>query len=366
MKVAVAHPSYSGWGGADRVATETARALGAPIVTDNAGSNTPEDVDVIECGLSAKDRFIKASPVPSVSASVRWWSDPDELHEYDVVVCTGLGSAWYRPEPTQRVIHYYHSYERLASDMWRTEATGVKRWVARVMEGIARTQRQRADLTLANSSLTARELRRHMQGVKPDVVFPPVDKHLAMPPASGRGVVYLGRLSEDKGVTGIIEALGPTDVPLHMLGDGPLESLCRHQAAKTGNVTVHGRVNSEKKWKMLAEGDALVLNTQCEHFGIVMAEALASGTPVITNGTGYPGEYIKATREDIGRIFDTQQELREHARQAFDSQIGTTDDCLEAASKFGTERFHREIRDAVDAVSVDAKPTSKRRVVADD
>lgn len=52
-----------------------------------------------------------------------------------------------------------------------------------------------------------------------------------------------------------------------------------------GRVTFTGPVSDEMKKTMLACGDVYVLPTDGENFGIVIAEALASGAPVITSNT---------------------------------------------------------------------------------
>ena len=41
-------------------------------------------------------------------------------------------------------------------------------------------------------------------------------------------------------------------------------------------------MRGEEKWRVLREADLFVLPTHSENFGIAIAEALASGTPVIT------------------------------------------------------------------------------------
>lgn len=43
-----------------------------------------------------------------------------------------------------------------------------------------------------------------------------------------------------------------------------------------------GGVYGEQKWKLFKEADLFILPTHSENFGIVVAEALACGTPVIT------------------------------------------------------------------------------------
>ena len=52
-----------------------------------------------------------------------------------------------------------------------------------------------------------------------------------------------------------------------------------------------GPVHGEEKWKLYQQADVFVLPTHSENFGIVVAEALASGTPVITT-TGTPWEEL--------------------------------------------------------------------------
>jgi glycosyltransferase involved in cell wall biosynthesis len=50
-------------------------------------------------------------------------------------------------------------------------------------------------------------------------------------------------------------------------------------------------LEGEGKWSAMAEADLFILASHSENFGIVVAEALASGTPVITT-TGTPWQKI--------------------------------------------------------------------------
>ena len=56
-----------------------------------------------------------------------------------------------------------------------------------------------------------------------------------------------------------------------------------------------GGVYGEKKWELYRNADVFVLPTYSENFGIVIAEALASGTPVITT-KGTPWEELNTVK----------------------------------------------------------------------
>lgn len=66
-------------------------------------------------------------------------------------------------------------------------------------------------------------------------------------------------------------------------------------------VNFCGGVYGEKKWKLFREADVFVLPTYSENFGIVVGEALACGTPVITT-KGTPWEELNTAHCDGGLI----------------------------------------------------------------
>jgi glycosyltransferase involved in cell wall biosynthesis len=76
---------------------------------------------------------------------------------------------------------------------------------------------------------------------------------------------------------------------------------CRH-----ANIELVGEIQGARKAEMFAGARALLFPTQTnEAFGTVMAEALISGTPVISSNHGACGEIISP---DVGFVCDTEQD----------------------------------------------------------
>lgn len=162
---------------------------------------------------------------------------------------------------------------------------------------------------IANSSATARDLNHHY-GVplnKIDVVLPGTDRIHALAPKTQGNVggpnevrlLSVGSIIPRKGFHHLIEALAPlTDLPwsLSIAGD-----TTRHAMAYAGlmadinrfdlenRVQVLGAVSSEELERLYAEADVFVLASLFEGYGMVYAEAMAYGLPIIaTTGGAIP------------------------------------------------------------------------------
>lgn len=96
-------------------------------------------------------------------------------------------------------------------------------------------------------------------------------------------VLYVGRLSEEKGVQDVLPAVdGLEGVSLRIVGDGPLRVPFQKQAPK--NVEFVGF--SENIAQEMSRAHVVVVPSHREAFGMVAAEALASTTPVIATRVG--------------------------------------------------------------------------------
>jgi glycosyltransferase involved in cell wall biosynthesis len=106
-----------------------------------------------------------------------------------------------------------------------------------------------------------------------------------------RILLFLGRLHPKKGCDLLIEAFSRVchrDENLHLVVAGPDESGTeaglRELADSLGvqdRITWIGMLNGDAKWGAYRAADAFALTSHSENFGIVIAEALACGLPVL-------------------------------------------------------------------------------------
>lgn len=106
-----------------------------------------------------------------------------------------------------------------------------------------------------------------------------------------RTLLFLGRLHPKKGCDLLIEAFAQVchqDERLHLVVAGPDESgtetklrMLAESLRVAGRITFLGMLNDDAKWGAYRSADAFVLPSHSENFGIVIAEALACGLPVL-------------------------------------------------------------------------------------
>ncbi|HUR48971.1 MAG TPA: glycosyltransferase, partial [Acidimicrobiales bacterium] len=106
----------------------------------------------------------------------------------------------------------------------------------------------------------------------------------------GMRVVAVGRLSREKGFDVLIEALALVPgVEAEIIGDGPeLENLrsCAKRLDLDNRLSFSGALPRADYLVRLASADAVIVPSRHEGLGLVAAEALASGKPVICSDVG--------------------------------------------------------------------------------
>ena len=108
-----------------------------------------------------------------------------------------------------------------------------------------------------------------------------------------RTVVFLSRLHPKKGVHELVSAwraLSPPGWRLLLAGPDEARMLPLLRLNAEESIEYLGELEGSAKWDLLAAASIAVLPSYSENFGVVVAEALMAGTPVIaTHGTPWRG-----------------------------------------------------------------------------
>lgn len=191
---------------------------------------------------------------------------------------------------------------------------------------------------LAVSAHTASRWREH--GVAATVRPNPVDPHAWPLGAGGPGLVWFGRIVPEKGPHLAIDAATMLERPITVAGRvGDADYFAREVAPRaSAHVTILGALRRQRLADLVGEsGCALVTPRWDEPFGLVLAEALMTGTPVAAFARGgvpevldgLPGARLvvpddvvglaAAAEELLATTPDERERIREHALRRFAS-----------------------------------------------
>jgi len=111
-----------------------------------------------------------------------------------------------------------------------------------------------------------------------------------MPIAENSDFVFVGRLTEEKGVRMLAEVAHDANLPLAIVGDGPLLEELRQFK---GSIRCTGWLDGPAMTEVLKRARALIFpSTWYETGGLVVLEALAHGIPVIASRITAPADFI--------------------------------------------------------------------------
>jgi glycosyltransferase involved in cell wall biosynthesis len=215
-----------------------------------------------------------------------------------------------------------------------------------------------ADRLVANSRYIARRIMKTYRR-EAQVIYPPVDVSRFSPRADKEDF-YLAasRLVPYKRFDLVVDAFNATPHRrLVIIGDGPERSKLESRAQP--NIKFLGHVPDKQLADAMSAAKAFIL-AGLEDFGIIVAEAQASGTPVICYRMGGASEIIETgdEREPTGVLFSEQS--RDSLLDGLDRFERIRSDisphaCRVNAERFAPDRFRREFSDVVDrALSGDA------------
>jgi glycosyltransferase involved in cell wall biosynthesis len=109
-----------------------------------------------------------------------------------------------------------------------------------------------------------------------------------------RSAVFAGRLSPEKGVATLLEAWQDLkEIPLKIVGGGPLLSETKQATAGMPHVEVTGELPHSKVLEMIRSAGMLIFPSICyESLGYAALEAMSSGIPVIASDIGAQAEVV--------------------------------------------------------------------------
>ena len=123
----------------------------------------------------------------------------------------------------------------------------------------------------------------------------------------GEYVAFVGRLIDYKGIILLLECFKDLkDIPLKIIGDGPLHADVERVAADNPQISFLGYRSSEQVGELLSKAAYIVCPSPCyETFGRVVVEAFSQGTPALVSRGGALEELI--TDPCLGVIAEDNQ-----------------------------------------------------------
>jgi glycosyltransferase involved in cell wall biosynthesis len=148
--------------------------------------------------------------------------------------------------------------------------------------------------------------------VKPN--FLPIDPGIGA--GDGGYAIFVGRLSREKGLRTLLQAWRQIDVPLRIVGDGPLMEL-KDSVAPGGSIEFLGRQPPDRVLQLIKAARLLVAPSECyENSPLAVLESFACGTPVLCSDLGAFREIVrddvtglKFTPGDAGDLADKANAL---------------------------------------------------------
>ncbi len=261
------------------------------------------------------------------------------------------------PDRIDRLFEWFWVYLRRLASQFDTSVAG-STWLGRRLQAhglrAVETIRLGADLSAFSPALRDERLR---VGLLEDLGLP----------VAGKLLLGVGRHHAQKRwpmiIAAAVAAGADRPIGLVIVGDGIDRPQIERAAAGHANVRLQAPTRDRNVIATLfASADALIHGSESETFGLVAAEALASGLPVILPDRGACSELAPATVSEIYRSADTQSATAAiHRLFARDPQALRAA-ALEAAPRVRSDTEHyAELFDLYGEIVRRAAPRNRRR-----
>lgn len=156
-------------------------------------------------------------------------------------------------------------------------------------------------------------------------------------------LIHVGDIDNNKNITSTIAAINllmkeGREIDFTLVGEIK-DSKLRQIVDETDFVKYYGKCPKERVLSYLRETDMLVMPSHHETFGLVYAEAMSQGLPVIyTKGQGFDGQFEEGT---VGYHVDAKDphDIAEKIKMAIDNYEQLSNNCLSSVGKFDWKRI---------------------------
>ena len=295
MKIAYVFPSLAVWGGIERILTDKMNWLCrhgcevAIITTDQGDHPTVYDLDPrirhIDLGICFHHqyRYRRLHRLFDLWQRNRLFGRRLNVQlkqlQPDILVTAANGLAGLITQTRRQIPLVVESHTICQQLIGEGRLQALRRW--RLL-----WQLKRADVLVALTEGDAEQWRRHVQNVVviPDMVHVP--ERLQQATLKSRNVLFVGRLEPQKQVFRLIEAWRTVwnthrDWTLTVCGDGSQREQLQQFIAEAAAEGIELVSPTRHVFSLYANTAMLVLTSSYEPFGLVMAEAMLCGVPVV-------------------------------------------------------------------------------------
>jgi glycosyltransferase involved in cell wall biosynthesis len=364
LKTAIVHDWFAGYAGSERCVESFTNLYPDADVFVLFNFLNDEEQKIVVKNKKTQTSFIQKLPfarsnhrnyLPLFPYAIEQF----DLSGYDLIISSSHAVAkGVLTNQNQLHICYCHTPIRYAWDLTHQYlkesklTSGIKgiiaKWILHYIRMWDISTANRPDFFIANSEYIAKRIRK-IYNRESIVINPPVDlKNFEFSAKKDDFYLTASRFVPYKRIDIIAEAFSKMpDKRLVIVGSGPDENKIKRKSGS--NIEFTGYLNGEKYKDYMKRAKGFVFAAE-EDFGIVVIEALASGTPVIALNKGGTAETIKDgingihfSEQSADQVIEAVQRF-ERRRSDFDS-IKIAEDVIQYDRKNFEERIKQFVTD---------------------